>query len=211
MSKLPAISRKHKICVICEGNEDYEYIMRLLQLKVWADAYDFIPINAKSASNIPARFQDAYQNDRYELILVFCDTDKEPYREYTQVKKKINSFLNKQKAFEKLTIFANPCTMQIILLHFEKVSLKNQGKKTNGAIIERLTGVRDYDAHEEQIKEICGKIFRKSYKDMRQRVAEINYPDTTSGSTNFIVFLERFETSDNKWITGIQNYLMGKK
>lgn len=211
MPKLPAISRKHKICVICEGNEDYEYIMRLLQLKVWDEAYDFIPINAKSASNIPARFQDAYQNDRYELILVFCDTDKEPYREYTQVKKKINSFLNKQKAFEKLTIFANPCTMQIILLHFEKVSLKNQGKKTNGAIIERLTGVRDYDAHEEQIKEICGKIFRKSYKDMRQRVAEINYPDTTSGSTNFIVFLERFETSDNKWITGIQNYLKEKQ
>ena len=210
MSKLPAINRKHKICVICEGNEDYEYMMRLLQLNVWDDAYDFIPINAKSASKIPARFQDAYQNDRYELILVFCDTDKEPYREYTQVKKKINSFLNKQKAFEKLTIFANPCTMQIILLHFEKVSLKNQGKKTNGAIIERLTGVKDYDAHEEQIKEICGKIFRKSYKDMRQRVAEINYPDTTSGSTNFIVFLERFESSDNKWISVIQNYLKEK-
>ena len=210
MSKLPAINRKHKICVICEGNEDYEYMMRLLQLNVWDDAYDFIPINAKSASKIPARFQDAYQNDRYELILVFCDTDKEPYREYTQVKKKINSFLNKQKAFEKLTIFANPCTMQIILLHFEKVSLKNQGKKTNGAIIERLTGVKDYDAHEEQIKEICGKIFRKSYKDMRQRVAEINYPDTTSGSTNFIVFLERFESSDNKWIAAIQNYLKEK-
>ena len=210
MPKLPAINRKHKICVICEGNEDYEYMMRLLQLKVWDEAYDFIPINAKSASNIPARFQDAYQNDRYELILVFCDTDKEPYQQYAQIKKKINSCLNKQKAFEKLTIFANPCTMQIILLHFEKVSLKNQGKKTNGAIIERLTGVRDYDAHEEQIKEICGKIFRKSYKDMRQRVAEINNPDTTSGSTNFIVFLERFETSDNKWITGIQNYLKEK-
>ena len=211
MSKLPAINRKHKICVICEGNEDYEYMMRLLQLNVWDDAYDFIPINAKSASKIPARFQDAYQNDRYELILVFCDTDKAPYREYSQVKKKINSFLNKQKAFEKLSIFANPCTMQIILLHFDMVSLKNQGKKTNGLTIERLTGVKNYDAHEEQIKEICGKIFQKSYKDMRQRVAEINYPDTTSGSTNFIVFLERFESSDNRWITTIQNYLKDKK
>ncbi len=100
--------------------------------------------------------------------------------------------------------------MQIILLHFGMVSLKNQGKKTNGETIERLTGVKDYDAHEEQIKEICGKIFRKSYKDMRQRVAEINYPDTTSGSTNFIVFLERFESSDNKWVTVLQNYLKEK-
>lgn len=100
MSKLPAISRKHKICVICEGNEDFLYFKRLLQLNVWDNAYDFIPINAKSASNIPARFQDAYQNNRYELILVFCDTDKYPYREYSLIKKKINSFLNKQKAFE---------------------------------------------------------------------------------------------------------------
>lgn len=211
MSKLPAISRKHKICVICEGNEDFLYFKRLLQLNVWDDAYDFIPINAKSASNIPARFQDTYQNNRYELILVFCDTDKYPYREYSLIKKKINSFLNKQKAFEKLTIFANPCTMQIILLHFKEVSLKNQGKKTNSNIIKDSTGVINYDAHEEQINEICDKIFRDSYKDMRQRVAEINYPDTTSGSTNFIVFLERFETSDNKWIAGIQNYLKDKK
>ena len=211
MSKLPPISRRHKICVICEGNEDYEYFQRLLQLNVWDESYDFNPINAKSASNIPARFQDAYQNNRYELILVFCDTDKYPYQQYAQIKKKINSFLNKQKAFEKLTIFANPCTMQIILLHFEKISLKNQGKKTNGATIERLTGVKNYDAHEDQIKEICGKIFRNSYKDMRQRVAEINYPDMTSGSTNFIVFLERFESSDNRWITALQNYLKDKK
>ena len=144
------------------------------------------------------------------MILVFCDTDKYPYREYSLIKKKINSFLNKQKAFEKLTIFANPCTMQIILLHFKEVSLKNQGKKTNSNIIKESTGVINYDAHEEQINEICGKIFRDSYKDMRQRVAEINYPDTTSGSTNFIVFLKRFESSDNKWVTSIQNYLKEK-
>lgn len=88
--------------------------------------------------------------------------------------------------------------------------MKNQGKKTNSNIIKDSTGVINYDAHEEQINEICGKIFRDSYKDMRQRVAEINYPDTTSGSTNFIVFLERFESSDNKWVTSIQNYLKEK-
>ena len=70
-----------------------------------------------------------YANDTYELILVFCDTDKEPYREYAQIKKKINQFLSKTKASDKLIIFANPCTMQIILSHFGDVSLKNQEKK----------------------------------------------------------------------------------
>lgn len=60
-----------------------------MDLNVWDSAYSFTPINVKSASNIPARFQNEFQNDRYEIILVFCDTDKEPYREYALVKAKI--------------------------------------------------------------------------------------------------------------------------
>lgn len=207
MTKLPVLEKKHKVCVICEGYEDEAYFNRLLGLGVWKSAYEFTPMNAKSASNIPSMFQDTFQNDRYEIILVFCDTDKAPYREYTQIKKKINSFLNKQKAASKLVIFANPCTMQIILSHFGDVSLKNQGKKTNAAEIEKWTGVKDYDAHEDQIKEICSKIFRRSYVGMKQRIAAINFPDTTSGSTNFSVFLDRFESEDTKWISTIQRYL----
>lgn len=211
MAKLPILDRKHKVCVICEGYEDFAYFNRLLELNVWSQVYEFFPVNVKGAANIPAKFQDAFQNDRFEIILVFCDTDKEPYREYVQVKKKINSFLNKMKAADKLIIFANPCTMQIMLSHFGDVSLKNQGKKTNATEIEKWTGVKDYDAHEDQIKIICSKIFRRSYDEMRQRVAAINFPDTTSCSTNFIVFLERFEDEDAKWISAIQKYLREKE
>ena len=97
MAKLPAINEKHKVCIICEGYEDDAYIRRLLELNVWNSIYDFTPINAKSASNIPARFQDIFQNNRYEIILVFCDTDKAPYREYKEVKRKINKFLNNKR------------------------------------------------------------------------------------------------------------------
>ncbi len=207
MTKLPVLNKKHKVCVICEGYEEVAYFKRLLELGVWNSAYEFSPMNAKSASNIPAMFQNVFQNDRYEIILVFCDTDKAPYREYTRVKKEINNFLNKQKAASKLVIFANPCTMQIILSHFGDVSLKNQGKKTNAAEIEKWTGVKNYDAHEDQIKWICSMIFRRSYEEMKQRVAAINYPDTTSCSTNFSIFLERFENEDTKWISTIEKYI----
>lgn len=207
MSRIPTIDRSHKICVICEGDEDYLYFNRLLQLNVWDKTYSFRAINAKGASNIPARFQDAYQNNRYELIIVFCDTDKCPYLQYTSGKKKINAFLNKKKAAEKLMIYANPCTMQIILLHFGDVQLTNQGKKTNSAIIEKLTGVKGYNAHETQINQICSRIYRRTYGDMRKRVAKIHGPDSVSASTNFIEFLERFESSDTKWISNIQSYL----
>ena len=186
--------------------------MKYISSGFWNFAYGAVltnlsPSTPKARQISPARFQNAYQNDKYEIILIFCDTDKAPYREYSQIKKKINSFLNKQKAAEKLIIFANPCAMHIILSHFGEVSLKNQGKKTNADIIEKYTGVKGYDAHESQIKEICSKIFRRTYSEMRQRVEAINFPDTTSCSSNFIVFLERFENNDAKWITAIQKYL----
>lgn len=211
MAKMPNINSKHRIRVICEGYEDEAYFKRLMGFDVWDKTYQFFPVNAKGASNIPARFQADYQNNAYEIILIFCDTDKAPYREYKQVKDKINKFLNKQKASEKLIMFANPCTMQIILSHFGDVSLKNQGKKTNADIIEQLTGVNNYDAHDDQIEAICGMIFRRTYSEMKERVKAINLPDTTSYSTNFIVFLDRFENNDVKWISTINKYLKEKE
>ena len=204
----PPISYRHKVCVICEGFEDTEYFNRLLQINVWrTDVYDFYPINAKSASNIFARYQDAYNNDAYEVILVFCDTDKAPYREYSLIKSKINDFHAKSGATDKVVIFANPCTMQIVLSHFGEVDLKNQGKKTNGKIIEELTGVSGYDAHADQVKELCSKIFKRSYPEMRERVKEMDKGDEVSGSTNFIHFLDKFENEDISWIKDIKVYL----
>lgn len=211
MNSLPPIRSKHRICIICEGLEDYHYFNRLVDLNVWNLAYNFTLINAKSASNIPARFQNEFQNDRYEIILVFCDTDKAPYREYAQVKAKINNFLGKRKIAEKVIIFANPCTMQIMLLHFGDILLKNQGKKTNSSVIKDMTGIQNYDAHEEQIKELCRKITRKSYPEMKKRAEAIHLPDTVSGSTNISVFLNWFEAADDHWITEIQRALRSNK
>lgn len=207
MANLPFVGHKHKICIICEGFEDHAYMSRLTNIGVWNNCYDFKLINAKSASNIPARYQDAFQNNYYELVLVFCDTDKYPYKEYSIVKQKIAGLFGKAKAAERTIIYANPCTMQIILSHFGDVALKNQGKKTNSDVIEKLTGVKDYDAHEDQISTICKMINRNNYMSMKARVALINFPDTTSCSTNFSTFIDRFENNEIKWIAEIQRCL----
>ncbi len=39
-NRLPNISDKYKICIICEGNEEYKYLERLKELSVWDDIYD---------------------------------------------------------------------------------------------------------------------------------------------------------------------------
>ena len=61
-NKLPKFLDNHKICIICEGNEEYEYLNRLKNLKVWNEQYDISLVNAGGNGNIPARYQDRYQN-----------------------------------------------------------------------------------------------------------------------------------------------------
>ena len=140
--------------------------------------------------------------------MVFCDTDRHPYTQYLGVKDKINAMHETEDAASQVIIYANPCSLQIILLHFSVVALKTQGKKTNAKLIEQLTGVKGYKANqEEHVKAICAKINRQSYFDMKNRVADINRADTVPGSTNFIEFLQRFESETAEWIVEIQNYL----
>ena len=100
--------------------------------------------------------------------------------------------------------------MQIILSHFGDVSLSSQSKRINAPIIEQLTGVKDYNAKDEQIKAICTKIGRRNYADMKKRVETINHEDDITPSTNFIVFLNRFESENAKWISGIVRFLMSE-
>ncbi len=69
-NKLPKFLDNHKICIICEGNEEYEYLNRLKDLKVWNEQYDISLVNAGGNGNIPARYQDRYQNGADELVLV---------------------------------------------------------------------------------------------------------------------------------------------
>ena len=45
-NKLPKFLDNHKICIICEGNEEYEYLNRLKNLKVWTEQYDISLVNA---------------------------------------------------------------------------------------------------------------------------------------------------------------------
>ena len=70
----------------CEGPEEYDYMETLSGLKVWDEKYEFDLVNAGGNGNIPARYQDKYQNDTSDVVLIFCDTDKKPYEQYEDIK-----------------------------------------------------------------------------------------------------------------------------
>lgn len=134
-NKLPKFQDNHKICIICEGNEEYAYLKRLKDLNVWNKQYNISFVNACGNGNIPARYQDRYQNAIDELVLVFCDTEKKPHEQYTDIKRKINDFHGIDCAANEVIMFGNPCTMQIIIKHWANENLKSPAKPVNAPLI----------------------------------------------------------------------------
>lgn len=202
-NRLPIFSDKHKICIICEGNEEYDYLQRLNSLKVWNDQYEIVLDNADGNGNIPARYQDRYQNGSYEIILVFCDTDKKPFEQYVDIKRKINEFHGVDTAADEVVIYGNPCTMQIILEHWTDIRLKSPAKKVNAPLIQEFTGIENYKGRADQREKLMKHITVENYQDMCVRVSQMEDSDTIAGSSNFRKFIGFFERDDSKWIEEI--------
>lgn len=198
---------KKKVCIICEGYEEYEYLKKLDSLPLWASTYEFSFVNAQSNGNISARYQDKYQNGDYDIVLVFCDTDKKPQKDFMRIRKKIDEIFGVDGASDHVVIFAAPCTLQLNLLHFGDVSLQTQAKKINSPLVERLTGIENYQAKENQRKELFEKMTPDNYRQMKERARHLSEDFQQVPSSNFVRFLSWFESDDASWIDHINSVL----
>ena len=79
--------------------------------------------------------------------------------------------------------------------------------EANSSIIYEITGIKNYDAKEEQIKEIISKINTKNYYEMKNRIKNISTDYHDIPSTNFLLFLNRFEDDDTSWIDEINKQI----
>ena len=188
-----------------EGNEEYEYLKRLKDLNVWNEQYEVSLVNAGGNGNIPARYQDRYQNGADELVLVFCDTEKKPHEQYEDIKRKINVFHGVDNAADEVIMFGNPCTMQIISKHWTDENLKSPAKPVNVPLIKKYTGVENYKGRADQINEVMKYVTVENYKDMSRRVKDLDSDDSVTGSSNFGKFIKLFESVDSGWIEEINN------
>lgn len=194
---------KIKICIVCEGYEEYDYLDRLIKLNIFDKAYDINLVNAKGNGNVFARYQDIYQRNKYHIIFVFCDTEQKPYEQFMDIKDKIDELYDQKGISDKLVIFANPCTMQIILLHFGDITLKSSQKAKNAEDIERLTGIKGYNASEEKRKELFDKITKENYDEMRERIKSLSTNSNDVNSSNISKFFDYLEAYYEKWYESI--------
>lgn len=206
-NRLPAFLNKCRVCIICEGDEEYDYLDRLNKIEVWNKAYKVTLDNAGGNGNIPARYQDRYQNGSYDIVLIFCDTEKKPYEQYEDIKQKINEFHGVDHAAEEVIVFGNPCTMQIIIEHWADVKLKTPAKKVNSEIIGKLTGVNNYKGRADQRSELMRQITAENYLTMSERVKKMKSDDTVIGSSNFDRLVDYLATDDTTWVEKINEIL----
>lgn len=205
-NNLPFIgSDTRKVCIICEGNEEYGYLERLKELAVWSEHYTFELKNAEGNGNVPARYAAEYQSASYDVVLVFCDTDKKPYEQYEDIKRKINDVHGVEGAADEVVIFGNPCTMQIIIEHWEDIRLTTQSKKANAFLIEKFTGIQNYRAHKDQIETLVAFITEENYNEMRLRLEGFPTDDKIVSSTNILKFIKHFEKEEDSWIDDINS------
>lgn len=140
-------------------------------------------------------------------VLIFCDTDKKPYEQYVDIKRKISEFHGVEDAADQVIIFGNPCTMQIIIEHWEEIVLDSPAKKRNAPIILKYTGIENYKGRADQRQQLFSKITKENYLNMLDRIKKLPKEDTLIGSSNFGKFMERFSLDDNTWIWKINEAL----
>ncbi len=197
--------RKKNILIISEGFEEKPYIDKILSFpNINKDVYNFSPsVNAKGNTKIFARYQYEIQRGFYDLILVFCDADKGS-KEFFEIVYKIGEeFFTSKEDGMNVFIFANPVTLQIVLSHFGDVSLTKVAKHLNADIVEQLTGIKNYHASQDQIDEMIGMIHYNSMDDFKKRLDCISNDFNDLPSTNFLLFLNRFESSNTSWVDEI--------
>ncbi len=197
--KLPPIKSQNRILIVCEGYEENDYIQRLKQCEVWDKSISVEFANAKSIDNISALYSYEYSLGNYNLIVVFCDTEKYPYKQFRALKKKINDF-HGNRAADHIVFFANPCTLQIVLSHFEKVRLTTSGKADNAPIIKKLTGIEDYRATESQRSALMKKITAENYATMEKNISELNDTYTSIPGSNVLELFYSLDNGNKAWI-----------
>lgn len=209
MTKMSKKSVPKKICIICEGEEEYDYIKRLCECKVWHYIYTIKPVNAKGHNRIMPIYQNAFQNDSYDLILILCDTEEHPYEQYKSLIAKLNRLHDKKNIANSIIAFANPCTLQIILSHFSKVRLTSSSKTKNAPIVKQLTGVDEYRAIETQRRAIMKQINADNYQTMKENIGVSSVDYQILSSTNFKTILDNLENPNTTWVSDLAKKIIG--
>ena len=120
----------------------------------------------------------------------------------------MNSLHACELASQHVVMFTNPCTMQVILLHWDtSVRLQTPSKRRSATYIEKYTGIQDYSAKESQRTQLVSNITEESYRTMMNGAKQLGMDAALINSTNLHVFFAQLEQPDTNWIDEINKLI----
>lgn len=174
---------KKQIAIICEGDEDEEYITHLRNnCSVWDKDIVLAIVKANSLSKIFDVYDKYYRKHPETPVVIFCDTETTQYKQFIDLKNDITK-LRSGIPWDNLIYYVYPCTMQIVMFHFAYEILDTADKAKNTAKIVRYIGLKGkntYRAKDEQRAAIMGKIDSGNYDTMRSNLKKFLQSYTTS-------------------------------
>ncbi len=210
-ARLPeSLVKKHfRVLIICEGQEDYEYISRLIDLGVFSSELVIEAMDARGSSKLFSCFKSVLLvSPFYDLVVIYCDTEMSPYEEYTRQTSKVNSLYNGVDIAKDIFYFVNPVTMQLMLLHKGEALLSSSHKADYAGTVYSLFRVSAYRARLSQVKEITSQIDKDNYLLMKERAIKIASNDFHKpNSTNVLYLFNKLEKNDTKWIKDKSNLI----
>lgn len=196
-----------RICIICEGYEEFDYLSKLISLNVFSQKYIFTLRNAKGNGNVFSLYQYEYNSACYDFVMVFIDTDQKPNKDYNIIKDKIKMFHGINNPLDVIC-FSSPCIMQLILLHFTNIKLVTQDKSINSIFLKKYVSFDGiYRARVDQRNAICEAITKNNYLRMKRNLKNIPSDDNVIPSSNYLYHAKNLESNDSNWIDIINDEL----
>lgn len=130
--------------------------------------------------------------------------ETEDQNAYNAVLRGIEEILGNDNA-KKIITFTRPCTLQVILYHFDNVELTTQAKTAARDDVCRLTGIKNYDAHQDQLEDICKKIHFRSWECMLKRLKLLSTNPDVLPSSNMNILFERLCSDNIYWIEEVND------
>ncbi|MCD8201628.1 MAG: hypothetical protein LUD47_06155 [Clostridia bacterium] len=195
--------RYKRILILCEGSEDEDYMNRLKSLGLWSDEIIVTVKNVVGIGNLADKYRDFHRAHKYSSIVVFCDTEPSPHGQFENVKEKIldyrrNDYKDKSVPWDKIIYYANPCTMQVVIMHlgYETLPPTCDKAKLSPTIKKYVRFEGTYSADSSQRQAIMNEINEKNYNSaMKKNINAFirNRAATGDYTTNILNLFEALE------------------
>lgn len=213
------------VLLIVEGSEEKTFFEIVKEHGIKNDVINLTIVNPEGAMKIPALFQDALSNDRYDAVYCVYDVDNRPHvndSAFCMVKKKLKDVLGSIHSVQAISLCTNPNILLLYLLGPTDLSelegkLKCSKEDNTGLVHKYWNEIRNshdkkYDAAKWQLDIMKYSYDGKySYQTLLARAKELSTGyEIDNCTSNIGSFLEALDSGNLAYFKKAQSIKKGR-